>query len=148
MRPAVRFHSVGGGRSASLAPTGVDWPGCRTGPVSPPHPHKFEIWQRPAAVMCRRNWCWGRPARSSSRGAARVPAWLVGGRRVQAAPGRTQSVQGRALRILDADLATGAGLLGLFLAVKIVTKFVGVLPAASRYVRPHAVFTTLLMAPV
>jgi Kef-type K+ transport system membrane component KefB len=43
-------------------------------------------------------------------------------------------------------LATGAGLLGLFLAVKIVTKFVGVLPAALRYVRPHAVFTTLLMS--
>jgi Kef-type K+ transport system membrane component KefB len=43
-------------------------------------------------------------------------------------------------------LATGAGLLGLFLAVKIITKFVGVLPAALRYVRPHAVFTTLLMS--
>lgn len=43
-------------------------------------------------------------------------------------------------------LASGAGLLGLFLAVKIVTKFVGVLPAALRYVRPHAVFTTLLMS--
>ncbi|MCA1562863.1 MAG: cation:proton antiporter [Acidobacteria bacterium] len=43
-------------------------------------------------------------------------------------------------------LATGAGLLGLFLAVKIVTKFAGVLPAALRYVRPHAVFTTLLMS--
>lgn len=43
-------------------------------------------------------------------------------------------------------LATGGGLLGLFLAVKIVTKFVGVLPAAVRYVRPHAVFTTLLMS--
>jgi len=43
-------------------------------------------------------------------------------------------------------LATGAGLLALFLAVKIVTKFVGVLPAALRYVRPHALFTTLLMS--
>ncbi len=43
-------------------------------------------------------------------------------------------------------LATGAGLLGLFLAVKIVTKFAGVLPAALRYVRPYAVFTTLLMS--
>jgi Kef-type K+ transport system membrane component KefB len=43
-------------------------------------------------------------------------------------------------------LATGAGLLGLFLAVKIVTKFAGVLPVALRYVRPHAVFTTLLMS--
>src|SRR5207245_7097627 len=43
-------------------------------------------------------------------------------------------------------LATGAGLLGLFLAVKIVMKFAGVLPAALRYVRPHAIFTTLLMS--
>jgi Kef-type K+ transport system membrane component KefB len=43
-------------------------------------------------------------------------------------------------------LATGAGLLGLFLAVKILMKFIGVLPAALRYVRPHAVFTTLLMS--
>lgn len=43
-------------------------------------------------------------------------------------------------------LATGAGLLGLFLAVKIATKLVGVMPAALRYVRPHAVFTTLLMS--
>ena len=43
-------------------------------------------------------------------------------------------------------LATGAGLLGLFLAVKIVTKFAAVLPAALRYVRPYAVFTTLLMS--
>jgi Kef-type K+ transport system membrane component KefB len=43
-------------------------------------------------------------------------------------------------------LATGAGLLGLFLAVKLVTKFAGVLPAALRYVRPYAVFTTLLMS--
>jgi Kef-type K+ transport system membrane component KefB len=43
-------------------------------------------------------------------------------------------------------LATGAGLLGLFLAVKIVMKFAGVLPAALRYARPHAIFTTLLMS--
>lgn len=43
-------------------------------------------------------------------------------------------------------LATGAGLVGLFLAVKLVTKFAGVLPAALRYVRPYAVFTTLLMS--
>jgi Kef-type K+ transport system membrane component KefB len=43
-------------------------------------------------------------------------------------------------------LAAGAGLLGLFLAVKIVAKFAGVLPAALRYVRPHAMFTTLLMS--
>lgn len=33
-----------------------------------------------------------------------------------------------------------------FLLVKIATKFAGVLPVALRYVRPHAVFTTLLMS--
>jgi len=44
------------------------------------------------------------------------------------------------------QLAAGAGLLMAFLMVKIATKFVGVLPAALRYVRPHAVFTTLLMS--
>lgn len=44
------------------------------------------------------------------------------------------------------DLATGAGLLGLFLAVKLATKFAGVMPAALRYARPHAMFTTLLMS--
>ena len=33
-----------------------------------------------------------------------------------------------------------------FLLVKIAAKFAGVLPAALRYVRPHAVFTTLLMS--
>jgi len=32
------------------------------------------------------------------------------------------------------------------LFVKIATKFLGVLPAALRFVRPHAVFTTLLMS--
>ncbi len=30
--------------------------------------------------------------------------------------------------------------------MKVAAKFVGVLPAALRYVRPHAVFTTLLMS--
>jgi Kef-type K+ transport system membrane component KefB len=43
-------------------------------------------------------------------------------------------------------LATGAWLLAAFLLIKIVTKFAGVLPVALRYVRPHAVFTTLLMS--
>ena len=36
-------------------------------------------------------------------------------------------------------------LLGLF-AVKIGTKFVGVFPVALRFVRPHAIYTTLLMS--
>ncbi|MBI4263256.1 MAG: cation:proton antiporter [Acidobacteria bacterium] len=44
------------------------------------------------------------------------------------------------------QLAAGAWLLAAFLAVKIATKFLGVLPPAIRYVRPHAVFTTLLMS--
>lgn len=44
------------------------------------------------------------------------------------------------------QLAAGAWLLLAFLVVKIATKFLGVLPAALRYVRPHAVFTTLLMS--
>lgn len=44
------------------------------------------------------------------------------------------------------QLAAGAWLLFAFLIVKIVTKFVGVLPAALQFVRPHAVFTTLLMS--
>src|SRR5205814_2985027 len=43
-------------------------------------------------------------------------------------------------------LAAGGWLLLAFLAVKITTKFIGVLPVALRYVRPHAVFTTLLMS--
>jgi len=43
-------------------------------------------------------------------------------------------------------VAAGAWLLAAFLVVKITTKFIGVLPAALRYVRPHAVFTTLLMS--
>jgi Kef-type K+ transport system membrane component KefB len=44
------------------------------------------------------------------------------------------------------QLAAGAWLLLAFLVVKIATKFLGVLPAALRYVRPHAMFTTLLMS--
>jgi len=43
-------------------------------------------------------------------------------------------------------LAAGGWLLLAFLFVKIATKFIGVLPAALRYLRPHAVFTTLLMS--
>jgi Kef-type K+ transport system membrane component KefB len=44
------------------------------------------------------------------------------------------------------QLAAGVWLLAAFLLVKIATKFAGVLPVALRYVRPHAVFTTLLMS--
>ena len=44
------------------------------------------------------------------------------------------------------ELATGAWLLAAFLVVKIAMKFAGVLPAALRYVRPHAMFPTLLMS--
>lgn len=43
-------------------------------------------------------------------------------------------------------LAAGAWLLVAFLVVKISTKFIGVLPAALCYVKPHAIFTTLLMS--
>jgi Kef-type K+ transport system membrane component KefB len=50
------------------------------------------------------------------------------------------------LNVDAAYLRTGAGLLGLFFLVKITAKFAGVLPAALRYVRPHATFTTLLMS--
>jgi Kef-type K+ transport system membrane component KefB len=39
-----------------------------------------------------------------------------------------------------------AGLLGLLLAVKQVTKFVGVYPVARHYIRQDAMFTTLLMS--
>jgi Kef-type K+ transport system membrane component KefB len=44
--------------------------------------------------------------------------------------------------------ALGASLwiLGALFAVKMVTKFVGVLPVARYYVSPHAVYTTLLMS--
>ncbi len=44
------------------------------------------------------------------------------------------------------QLASGAWLLVAFLLVKVATKFAGVLPVALRYVRPHAIFTTLLMS--
>jgi Kef-type K+ transport system membrane component KefB len=43
-------------------------------------------------------------------------------------------------------LTAGAGLLGVFLLLKLLTKFAGVMPVALRYVRPHAMFTTLLMS--
>jgi Kef-type K+ transport system membrane component KefB len=44
------------------------------------------------------------------------------------------------------QLASGAWLLVAFLLVKVAAKFAGVLPVALRYVRPHAIFTTLLMS--
>jgi Kef-type K+ transport system membrane component KefB len=44
------------------------------------------------------------------------------------------------------QLAAGGWLLGAFLALKVALKFAGVLPVALKYVRPHAVFTTLLMS--
>jgi len=50
------------------------------------------------------------------------------------------------LNVSLGHLATGAWLLGAFLLVKVATKFVGVLPVALRFVRPHAIFTTLLMS--
>lgn len=43
------------------------------------------------------------------------------------------------------EAVAGAWLLAAFLFVKIATKFAGVLPVALRHVRPHAMFTTLLM---
>lgn len=43
-------------------------------------------------------------------------------------------------------LASGLPLLGGFFQVKIGAKFAGVLPAALRYARPHAIYTTLLMS--
>jgi len=50
------------------------------------------------------------------------------------------------LNVDAGQLATGIWLLLAFLFVKLAAKFAGVLPAALRYVRPHAVFTTLLMS--
>lgn len=44
------------------------------------------------------------------------------------------------------QLATGAWLLAAFLVLKVALKFAGVFPVALKYVRPHAVFTTLLMS--
>lgn len=38
------------------------------------------------------------------------------------------------------------GLLGALLAVKVVLKFVGVHPAARRFMPEHAIYTTLLMS--
>lgn len=43
-------------------------------------------------------------------------------------------------------LAVALPLLGGFFAVKIALKFLGVMPVALRYVRPHAIYTTLLMS--
>jgi Kef-type K+ transport system membrane component KefB len=50
------------------------------------------------------------------------------------------------LNVSLSQLALGAWLLAALLVVKIATKFLGVLPVALRYVRPHAIFTTLLMS--
>lgn len=50
------------------------------------------------------------------------------------------------LNVDAGQLAAGAWLLGAFLVVKVAAKFAGVLPVALRYVRPHAIFTTLLMS--
>ncbi len=44
------------------------------------------------------------------------------------------------------DLVGGLPLLAAFFLVKLGAKFAGVLPASLRYVRPHAVYTTLLMS--
>jgi Kef-type K+ transport system membrane component KefB len=44
------------------------------------------------------------------------------------------------------QLASGGWLLVAFLLLKVALKFVGVLPVALKYVRPYAVFTTLLMS--
>jgi Kef-type K+ transport system membrane component KefB len=43
-------------------------------------------------------------------------------------------------------LSANLGILGLLLAVKMVTKFAGVLPVARRYAPAHATYTTLLMS--
>ena len=50
------------------------------------------------------------------------------------------------LNVDAGQLAAGIWLLLAFLVVKVATKFIGVLPPALRYVRPHAIFTTLLMS--
>lgn len=50
------------------------------------------------------------------------------------------------LNVDAGELAAGVWLLLAFLVVKVAAKFAGVLPAALLYVRPHAVFTTLLMS--
>src|SRR5258706_1826719 len=50
------------------------------------------------------------------------------------------------LNVTLSGLAGSLALLGGFLLVKILAKFAGVLPVAIRYVRPHAIYTTLLMS--
>ena len=50
------------------------------------------------------------------------------------------------LSVSLAALATAVPLVVGFFAVKMGLKFAGVLPAALRYVRPHATYTTLLMS--
>jgi Kef-type K+ transport system membrane component KefB len=50
------------------------------------------------------------------------------------------------LNVDAGQLAAGVWLLLAFLLVKVAAKFIGVLPLALRYVRPHAIFTTLLMS--
>lgn len=50
------------------------------------------------------------------------------------------------LNVSLAALATALPLLAAFFVIKIALKFVGVLPVALRYVRPHATYTTLLMS--
>ncbi len=49
------------------------------------------------------------------------------------------------LNVTLSGLAGSFVLLAGFLVVKIAAKFAGVLPVAIRYVRPHAIYTTLLM---
>lgn len=50
------------------------------------------------------------------------------------------------LNVSLAALAAAVPLLAGFFAVKLGLKFVGVFPVALRYVRPHAMYTTLLMS--
>jgi Kef-type K+ transport system membrane component KefB len=50
------------------------------------------------------------------------------------------------LNVSLGGLSGGLLLLGGFFLVKIAAKFAGVLPFAMRYVRPHALYTTLLMS--
>jgi Kef-type K+ transport system membrane component KefB len=50
------------------------------------------------------------------------------------------------LNVNVAALAGSLPLLAGFFVVKVAAKFVGVLPVSLRYVRPHAMYTTLLMS--
>jgi Kef-type K+ transport system membrane component KefB len=50
------------------------------------------------------------------------------------------------MNVSVASLATAGPLLVGFFAVKVGLKFVGVMPVALRYLRPHATYTTLLMS--